>query len=404
MDKSPKARIPFLVRAAILVSFFPCAILYPLHYPVREIATLLLWLIAFPSAVGYLSFLLLPVLPSASYGYFAFNLLCVLGTFGIAIQIARWATANGENVNRLHRFVRTCMLITFALAAWQAVDGKDWLNAFPDMYAIGAGRGGGLRTEPSLLAAPLAVYLVIVLSKRLHPSTDDAERKRLFLEAGAYALTTLLLTRSLSVAVVLLCFLPAYTRNLKYLIASGGAGALLAATVLWVRVRDALSDSATFAYLITSALGSWRNVPDLVILANARDFLFPSAPANLRDKLTLFTAIWNPAFAWLDNTYSTFSASASTLGLLATCSLLVLGLVFGLNNSSSKDHVRSTWIALYFTNWFILPKYEPCGWIGIGILTAVLRFCERPSSAITATSGSDSHVPLTEAWMKRRLS
>lgn len=397
MDRSPKTRIPFLVRAAILVSFFPCGILYPLHYPVREIATLLLWLIAFPSAVGYVSFLLLPLLPSTNYGYFAFNLLCTLGTFGIAIQITRWATANEDKVIRLHRFVRTCMLITFALSAWQALDGKDWLNAFPDMYAIGNGRGGGLRTEPSLLAAPLSIYLAIVLWKRLRPATDDAQRKRLLLEAGAYALATLLLTRSLSVAVVLLCFLPAYTRNLKYLIVSGGAGALLAATVLWVRVRDALSDSATFAYLITSALGSWRNVPDLVILANARDFLFPSTPANLRDKLTMLTAIWNPAYAWLDNTYSTFSASASTLGLLATCSLFVLGLGFGLSISSGNGRLRSTWIALYLTNWFILPKYEPCGWIGIGILTAILRFCEQPSTAITANCGADSHVRLTEA-------
>ena len=257
-----------------------------LNYPVREIATLLLWIWAFPSWVGCLSVLLLPLLPSDAYGYFAFNLFCLMGTLGTGARVSQKAATNTMLAAPLHRIARACMLLSLALAAWQAVDGEAWLRAFPAMFAMGDGRGGGLRSEPSLLAPPLAMYLALVLWRRMQSQAGGTERRRLLVEAAVLSLATLLLTRSLTVAIILVCFLPVFTSKLRYLFVSGAGGALLGGAVFWDRIRDALSDGGTFAYLITTAIGSWRNIPDILILVNIRDYLLPNTPQKYARSLT----------------------------------------------------------------------------------------------------------------------
>lgn len=189
-------------------------------------------------------------------------------------------------------------------------------------------------------------------------------------------MTTLLLTRSLSVAIILVCFLPVFTVKLRYLVACGATGALVGGVVLWTRLSDALSEGGTFGYLITRAVGSWRNVPDVVIFANAREYMLPGNPTELREKLSMFAAMWIPGLAWIDNTYSAFSASASTIGILATAVLFLAGLLICYRKISDGSHARATWILLYVANWFFLPKYEPCGWVALGILTAAVSVPE----------------------------
>jgi hypothetical protein len=313
---------------------------------------------------------LLPLLPNDAYGYFAFNVFCVAGTLGTGVRVAGWAAVNHALAAPLHRLAKACMLISLVLAAWQGVDGDAWLRAFPAMFALGDGRGGGLRTEPSLLAPPLAMYLVLVFWRRVQEGLDIKERKKLLVEAGILGMATLFLTRSLSVAIVLVCFLPVFTVRLRVLVISGIGGALLAGTLFRGRIRDAISEGGTFGYFITRAVGSWRNVPDVLIFANARDYLLPGNPTELRDKLNMFATMWIPGLAWLDNTYSTFSASASTIGLIATALIFGAGLLIGFRRISSASAVRATWLLLYIADWFVLPKYEPSGWIGLGLLTA----------------------------------
>jgi hypothetical protein len=398
MNAGAESKVPWLIWIAILVSFFPCGILYPLSYPVREIATLLLWIWAFPSWMGCLSVLLLPLLPSDAYGYFAFNLFCITGTLGTGARVIRRAATSAMLAVPLHRLARACLLISLALAAWQAFDGENWLAAFPAMQAIGTGRGGGLRPEPSLLAPPLAMYLALVLWRRMQSAVDGKVERRLFVEAGVLSLTTLLLTHSLSVAIILICYLPAFTSKLRYLFVSAMGVAILGASVFWDRVRDAFSSGETFSYLITTAIGSWRNVPDILILVNIRDYLLPSHPAELREKLNQLAIMWSPGLAWLDNTYSTFSASASTVGVIATVILFGAGLFVGICKVSRANHMRTTWLLLYIADWFVLPKYEPCGWVGLGLLTAAaaadcLRSAVAPIQRIplmpdTANTGS----------------
>lgn len=364
------ANTPFLIGAAILVSFFPCGILYPLQYPVREVVTLLLWICAFPTRIGCLSVLILPLLRSDAYGYFAFNLFCIAGTLAVGVRAAEWVKMSQLTSTRLHRLARGCMLISLALAVSQGIDGEAWLRTFPAMYAMGDGRGGGLRTEPSMLAPMLALYLSLVFWHRAQDKTESNRRGKFLFEAGIISLITLLLTRSLSVAIVLACFLPAFASKFRIILTTSAAGVLAAAFVFWDRIRDVLSDSGTFAYLITTALNSWRNVPDIVILANLQAYLLPGNPADMRDKMNLLITSWNPAFLWLDSTYSAFSASASTIGILATTVLFATGIVIGMRRVSPIAHQRAAWILLYITDWFILPKYEPCGWIALGIMSS----------------------------------
>lgn len=385
-----ETRVPFLIRGAVLVSFFPCGIFYPLKYPVREIATLLIWICAFPSVPGRLSLLLLPFLMSSSYGYSAFNLFCILGTLGTGWKVATWVDRKSELAARLHRLARVCMLVSLVLAGWQAVDGKDWLNIFPAMYAIGNGRGSGMRTEPSLLAAPLAIYLALVLWRRSQLEAGDLTRTNLTFEAAALGSATLCLTRSLSVAIILVCFLPAFAVRLRYLARSVTLGTCLVMILFWNRISDALADASTFADLITTSVGSWRNIPDIVILANIRDYLLPPNPANARETLNLFTAIWNPAFAWLDNTYSAFSASASTLGILITTGIFLAGLVVGYREVHQKRHLWITWILLYVADWFVLPKYEVSGWVATAMLTALFVGSQQLEVGLAAASATVS--------------
>ena len=364
-------RIPFGIRTAILLSFFPLGILFWVHYPVREVIVLCVWVWAFPSQIGYLSFLLLLLAFSAAHAYFAFNLFVVLETLAIGVAFGRWVIAAREElIWRLHRFLRTCLILSLVIAAIQAINGAPWLRAFPEMFAVGHGRGSGLRTEPSLLASPLVLYLGFALCKFARQYAKGVKQRGLFLEVIGLISATTLLTRSLTVLLVVLCFLPTFVSKLSHLVLFCIGGAISAAAALGTRVSAAISDSETFTYFITTAFNSWRNIPDIIIFLNWRDFLLPGNPAEVRDKINLLATIWNPGFFWLDNTYSTFSASASTIGLLATMAIFSLGIRLGLRRTTNAASIRVAWIMLYVADWFVLPKYEPCGWVALGLLTA----------------------------------
>lgn len=358
------------------MSFFAIGILFPLHYPAREVVTLGVWILAFPSRAGYLSLFLAPLFTSATYGYYAFNLFCVLVTLGTAKAFMRWAVLNQDSFVQLHRLTRACMILSLILAVWQAIDGEIWMQVFPEMYAMGNGRGGGLQTEPSLLASPLILYLGFTLFCYMGDDKNRLNRTTLLLEAAVVSAASIIVTRSLSVVIVALCFMPSFITSLKKLIAWAAAGAAVTLIVLGERIQEALSGPVVFTDLITSAVGSWRNVPDIVILYNWQSFLFPQSPGEIRDKINAFAALWNFDYAWLENTYSTFSASASTVGLLVTLFLFGFGIWFGYRKLARLKPIWRSWMLLYLVDWFLLPKFEPCGWVGISLLTAIALLCE----------------------------
>ncbi len=366
-------QIPLRLKVALLLSFFPCALLYPWRYPVPEVIALAAWIGAFPSFFGLASLVLLPLFASEAYAYIAYNLFCVVATLATALAAAKRLRNNPDSGMALHRWVRFCMFVSLCLATWQAMDGLAWSRIFPDMVAIGDGRGGGLRTEPSLLAALLAVYLALIVCRLDGGNETGPGRARgpLVTEAILVGVWAVGITRSASVAVVLLCFVPVIGWRLKYLVGASSAGIGAVAFVFWTRVQEGLSGAdGSLAYLITSGVQSWRNVPDILILLNPREYLLPGFSADTREKINDLASAWDPQYAWLENTYSTFSASASTVGVVATACLLAGGLFLGLRRLSGT-RLQITWTMLYIAAWFILPKYEASGWIALALLVAL---------------------------------
>lgn len=357
-----------LLLIALLITYFPCGILFPLAYPAREIVTLVLWVLAIPSLLGWASLALLPAIPNETYGYFAFNLFCVLGTLGVGLNSARMRFAEVK-WERIYRFSRWCMAVSVLIAIWQGFDGDSWMEAFPAMSSLGAGRGGGFRPEPSLLAPLLAVHLALVTLLLSAEREDSSIRRRLRIDAVVVVLAAILFTKSISVVIVAGCFVPAFGARLKHILLSGLACAIIAIPLIGSRIDEAIRSGGDLGWMITSALNSWRNVPDILILMNPGSYLFPSNPAEMRTTINSLATMWSPALAWLANTYSTFSAMASTAGLVLTVGVASMGFAIGIKTVGSRGGVRLTWMLIFISNWFILPKYEAAGWVALGLLT-----------------------------------
>jgi len=354
---------------AMLLTFFPFGILYPLEWPLRELLTIISWLWVFPSPVGCLSLLLLPALPSETLGYSAFNLLCFSMTLAVGYAALDCQTIGKQTFVDLHRFARFCITFTVIIGVLQAVsDPLQWTAIFKDMSLGAGGRGAGLRAEPSYLAAPLALYLALLVSRM--GSATGPSRRRLLGEALVITLVMVILTRSLSVLIVAMCFGPSFGLRVKNTAVSlicvlTGAG--FAFLVFGERLRQAFEDTGSVIELMTTGVSSWRNVPDFLIVLNYKDFLLPSNPAEIRTKVNTLAALLSSDFSWIESTFSTFSAGASTAGLVVTAFVLFAGLIVGLKHVRSRG-LRWTWAMLYVANWFFIPKFEAAGWVSLGLL------------------------------------
>jgi hypothetical protein len=376
---------PIQVRFAIalLLTFFPLGLLYPLDYPAGELLTLCCWLWVFPSPVGWLSLGLLPLIPVGVYGYYAFNLFCLVATLSIASAAFRSRALRLKQLIGLQKLARICMAVTLAIAAVQAVtDPYAWMAVFSNLR-LESWRGAGLKFEPSQLASLLALYLVLLTGRieSLRAARNSLHaRNALFREGVLAILFTVAVTRSISVLIVVACFVPALFIRRKHILPTLSAllaGAVVAISFLGERVGEAFAKSGSLTDLITESVGSWRNVPDILILSNLRDFLLPGNPVEVRIKITLCAVEMNPALAWVQNTFSTFSAGGVTVGVLATACAFAAGIAAGLRTLSSSLPLRISWLMIYLAAWLILAKWNPCAWIAVGLLPLLHRLNER---------------------------
>jgi hypothetical protein len=369
----PSIQVRFAV--ALLLTFFPRAIFYPLDYPAGELITLCCWLWVFPSRLGWLSLILAPMIPNSTYGYYAFNLLCLVATLAIAISAHNSTELHFKELSSLHRFAKGCMLVTLVLAAAQAAtDPYIWMSIFPNT-SLGSGRGAGLRSEPSQIASLIALYLVLVVARIEIARAQREEihkQKSLTMEAMWVILATLALTRSLSVLIIVICFLPVLfirRKNVLLRISALLAGGIVGIFFLGDRIRDGISTSGgSMTDLITESVGSWRNIPDLLILSNYRDCLLPGNPSEVRLKINAFAVSMSPALVWIKNTFSTFSAAGITVGLLVTAAIFFSGILIGFNSLSSHRPMRNSWLMLYLAAWLFMAKWDPSTWVALGLL------------------------------------
>jgi hypothetical protein len=394
---------PFRARfgLAILLTFFPYGILYLLDYPAGELLTLGCWIWVFPSTIGWLSLALIPFIPNLTYGYYAFNLFCLISNLAIAFAAANSNELSLKNLAGLHKFVRICMVITLMIAAVQAItDPYLWMSVFPNMR-LEVGRGAGLRLEPSQLSCLLSLYLVLLAGRMesMRSMLAPLRAQRTLLREGvAVILLTVVFTRSFSVLIIVVCFVPMlFIRRKRFflLVAMSGAGAIVGVVVLGSRISDAIATSGgSMSDLITAGVDSWRNVPDILILSNLRDFLFPGDPAAVRLKIHTFAVMMSPLMAWIQNTFSVFSAGGVTVGVVITGTLMFTGLRQGLKKLKSSVPTRTTWILIFVTAWFFMAKWDPSAWVVLGMLPLFHRLNEQAMERY-----SQSAAPLPQSGL-----
>lgn len=363
----PGIRIRFAV--AVLLTFFPCGILFPFGWPIRELITLMSWVAVVPTFFSLLPLVMIPFLGSGTYGYFAFNLLCFGTTLGIAKSVFESPRVDDSLRKDMLTVVRVSMGFTFFLATWQAFSTPEaWQRIFDDMSLGDGGRGGGLRTEPSLLAAPLMLYLALLVSRL--GKGDFPNNKLPFLEMLFVSLYAVAVTRSLSVLLIVICFLPLLGIRLRNALVALPVGAVAAFLLFADRLKQAFADTGGSLLAVgTVGVASWRNVPDLLMILNYQQFLFPGKPGEIREQISSLALLWDPSLSWLQNTYSSFSAGAATTGIIATVLCFIAGIVLSRRVLLRKDNRSATWLLLYLANWFITPKFELAGWVALGFVT-----------------------------------
>jgi len=52
-------------------------------------------------------------------------------------------------------------------------------------------------------------------------------------------------------------------------------------------------------------------------------------------------------------------------------------LAAGLRSLSTSPSMRTTWFMMYLASWFILSKYDPSGWVVLGLLPLMHRLNEK---------------------------
>jgi hypothetical protein len=389
----PPIKVRFAL--ALLLTFFPYGVLYPLDYPAGELVTLCCWIWVFPSRVGWLSLGLAPLIVNATYGYFAFNLFCLLANLSIAWSAMRSSRIHLPDLTWLYKYVRACMFVTLALAALQAVTNQDvWMSIFVNMR-LEPGRGAGLKFEPSQLASLLALYLALLRGRMEHVHVSGESLKThgsLIREGALVMLATVALTRSFSVLIIAVCFAPMlFMQRRNILLAVSGllTGVLVGVSVLGDRISDAFNTSGGSATdLITESVGSWRNIPDVLILSNIGDFLFFGNPSEVRIKITTLAVQMSPVLAWVQNTFSIFSAAGVTIGAVATAVLFVAGIIVGMRGLSSSRPAQISWLLLYLAAWFFMAKWDPSVWIALGLLPLAHRLPRRERLPIASAQAT----------------
>jgi hypothetical protein len=75
----------------------------------------------------------------------------------------------------------------------------------------------------------------------------------------------------------------------------------------------------------------------------------------------------SPVMAWIQNTFSTFSAAGVTVGLVGTVTIAVVLLARGLSGLSTAS-MRLSWLLLFVAAWFFMAKWDPSAWVALGLL------------------------------------
>jgi len=243
-----------------------------------------------------------------------------------------------------------------------------FLRFFPDMAGLDDLKGFAFFSEPSMLAGPLLLYGVIL---ELHCAfEDEGTRFRAIIRWALTVLTCVALARSLTCALVIIF---ALTRifNAAQLLVMGGIFVAPIGLIFSDRLLEAAGTTGNFSVLdFTTALNSWRTIPDAAIIVHYKEYILPGIQAGLRDRIVAQVSVLSPVFAWIQYLYSYFATYVSTFGFLGLfCILISTYRRLASRASAIRDHIYIC--LLLFAMLFLLPKYDISCWVALGLISLV---------------------------------
>ncbi len=358
----------FRVGVALLLLFAPTVFL-PFPYPFAELARLGLLTALFPSPVAAIP----AVVSVAAYlqhdEYLLFNAFTATAVASVAVGFSKFVgRLSAPQVRRAVWVTTWVVWATVIVQAIQVAGPSSISEAFYPTWmgiAVPEGRGSGLVLEPSFLAGPLAFAMTLWLAGWRVDPVKGPRVSLIVAVSISIVLSKSLLCALLFVPFVFYIFVKLAHLRIAILV-------VLAATIPWVYERlDSAAPVAVSSGVgaMGMALNSWRTIPDEAILANWSEYLLPFQPDS-RDRVAASIARLYPEEAWIENTYSLFAATASSLGLvgvLVLCSWVLLVVLL----RPMQFGLRVLLLALIPMAVFSVPKVEPSLLMGIAMLATL---------------------------------
>jgi hypothetical protein len=189
--------------------------------------------------------------------------------------------------------------------------------------------------EPSLVG-PWAVFLGLLLKKAHDEKKIKLSNYNLFFTLTTFiAFSSIGLTGFISGLLLIIIRYGLNPRLLVFPLAS-----------LIILLIERLSSTDDLASVFTTGISSWRNIPDLTILANWKLYLIPQIGEDIKLKLGhLILQLFH--ISWLNNTFNLFSAFSTTYGLI-TLFLVLVG-------TTKRFNLNEILFLTFFL--FLMPKY-----------------------------------------------
>lgn len=337
-----------LFLMAYFSSIFPLVFYYDIPYPIPELVTIVLWLFYFKK---YLLLILVPFILITDYSYFVFNLVCGLSAVAI-FSHKNVILFKNLNVNFVNR---ACLYVIFVACLIQKFGYGiiEWQSVFPAVQTD-PGRSFGFQVEPSLLGGAIALIHSLILFSSY--SIGERQSRRAILEStiicGIISLTSASMLTLIIYSLILLITYP--RRSLLFF----AFGICFIGFNFYLRLADFGFSEFNFIG-ISNSLNSWRNIPDFAIILNYQDYLLPQNPLYLREKLSRVISGLN-GYDWLENTYSLFSALATTIGLILFFLLLLRFFILHVKKifRYTKVSIAYPIYFLFIVSLFLVPKYQ----------------------------------------------
>jgi hypothetical protein len=244
-------------------------------------------------------------------------------------------------------------------------------NLAPEIPYVTLGDGGraaGLKQEPSHAVIYVALCATLAMSAR------PGRRQRAAILFMVIAIFMFLVTKSELVALVTLSYIMLYfARRLPWYLTGLALVAFLAVFI------GNLTEINRYLF---EEMGSWRSVPDIVMLLDPGSFLLPQltegqeAIRNAIDRRFQTTTF----ISW---TYSLFATAVLTLGYIPLI-LLLLWMYFG-KRGYMRQVISVKAFPIFLSALFFIPKYET---LNIVLMLGAIVFARQTAAGRAEQEGA----------------